>query len=195
MSNRGKAWFRKSPVLWSLRRCRFTSSGFIITALLFISGCLPTTPSDSPGTPGNASSRFQKADSETMTEMEAQVADKKITVYSSPFCSCCTEWVGYVTNAGFTVKVINMPDLSALKEKYQIPEDLRSCHTAVLGSYFIEGHMPVEAINKLILERPSIDGIALAGMPAGSPGMPGPREEAFKIYALLKGKPAIFMSF
>ena len=71
---------------------------------------------------------------------------------------------------------------------------MQSCHTAILGKYFIEGHVPLEAINKLLKERPDIDGIALPGMPIGTPGMPGEKEETFIIYQLVDGKSSVFMT-
>ena len=79
-----------------------------------------------------------------------------------------------------------MKDMSSVKKEYQIPEHLAACHTAIIGDYFVEGHIPIEAIEKLFEEKPDIDGIALPGMPAGSPGMPGQQREAFIIYAALR---------
>ena len=71
---------------------------------------------------------------------------------------------------------------------------MQSCHTTILGKYFIEGHVPLEAINKLLKEQPDIDGIALPGMPIGTPGMPGEKEEPYVIYQLIDGKPSVFMT-
>ncbi len=84
--------------------------------------------------------------------------------------------------------------MSSIKRKYQIPQNMESCHTAVIAGYFVEGHMPIEAIEKLLEEKPDIDGIALPGMPTGSPGMPGQQTEAFKIYALSAGTASEFMT-
>ena len=83
--------------------------------------------------------------------------------------------------------------MSSIKEKYQIPPSMRSCHTVVIEDYFVEGHVPIEAIKKLFAEKPDIDGIVLAGMPSGSPGMPGQKTEAFKIYALRDSQTSEFM--
>lgn len=83
--------------------------------------------------------------------------------------------------------------MSSLRQEYQIPPDLEACHTAVIGGYFVEGHVPVEAIEKLLAEKPDIDGIGLSGMPMGSPGMPGPQIEPFIIYALSDGVVSEFM--
>ena len=82
---------------------------------------------------------------------------------------------------------------SMLTKEYQIPRNMESCHTAVIEGYFVEGHVPVEVIIKLLEEKPDIDGISLPGMPPGSPGMPGQQTEAFKIYALSDGTTSEFM--
>ena len=71
---------------------------------------------------------------------------------------------------------------------------MQSCHTSILGKYFIEGHVPIEAINKLVKEKPEIDGIVLPGMPIGTPGMPGVKDEPYVIYQLIDGKPSVFMT-
>jgi hypothetical protein len=80
----------------------------------------------------------------------------------------------------------------SIKQKYKIPRSMESCHTAVIGGYFIEGHVPIEAVNKLLEENPEIDGIALPRMPAGSPGMPGIKKAPFKVYALSDGEASEF---
>ena len=81
-----------------------------------------------------------------------------------------------------------------IKKKHNIPLEMQSCHTTILDKYFIEGHVPIEAINKLLKEQPDIDGIALPGMPIGTPGMPGEKEEPYIIYQLVDGKSSVFMT-
>ncbi len=83
--------------------------------------------------------------------------------------------------------------MSSIKKKYQIAQNMKSCHTGVIEDYFVEGHVPVEAIEEMLAEKPDISGIALPGMPPGSPGMPGQKTEAFKIYALSDGTASEFM--
>ncbi len=80
----------------------------------------------------------------------------------------------------------------AIRYPIRIPGDLWACHTAVIGGYAVEGHVPVEAIDRLLAEKPQIKGIALPGMPSGSPGMPGPKTEKFIIYTISDTKPAVF---
>lgn len=114
-----------------------------------------------------------------------QKEDKtKITVFYSPTCSCCQEYLTYLSAQGFQVEKKETRDMLSVKEKYGIPSEMESCHTAVVNDYFIEGHIPVEAIKKLLKEKPKIDGIALPGMPSGSPGMPGPKKGTLKIHGL-----------
>lgn len=118
----------------------------------------------------------------------ALAADKTATVWKSPTCGCCTGWVSYLERNGYTVKTIETDDLDPLKDRMGVPEPMRSCHTAKIDGYVIEGHVPVEAIDKLLKERPQVTGIASPGMPMGSPGMSGPKEDNV-VYAFSpKGK-------
>jgi hypothetical protein len=118
----------------------------------------------------------------------------KITFYKSPApCRCCDKYFEYIAAYGFEVEVIDTPDMAAITSEFQIPHDLESCHTAVIEDYFVEGHVPIEAINKLLSERPEIDGITLPGKPYGAPGRRGAKTTKFKIYALSDGEASIFM--
>jgi hypothetical protein len=122
-------------------------------------------------------------------------ADKyKIEVFKTPSCGCCYGYVLFLEEEKFAVKQTDMRNLHSVKKKYNIPLEMQSCHTSVLGKYFIEGHVPLEAIKKLLKEQPDIDGIALPGMPIGTPGMPGDKEEPFIIYQLVDGKSSVFMT-
>ncbi|NJK80602.1 MAG: DUF411 domain-containing protein [Chloroflexaceae bacterium] len=96
---------------------------------------------------------------------------RTMTVYKSPSCGCCTNWIGYVEEHGYTVTVEEVPDLAPVKTQYNIPPTVQSCHTALIDGYIIEGHVPVEDIERLLTERPDVVGIAVPGMPVGSPGM------------------------
>lgn len=108
----------------------------------------------------------------------------KVTIYKSPNCGCCVRHGAYLKANGFDVDVEVIDDMSGIKDKYGIPQNMQSCHTTVMGDYFVEGHVPVEAFRKLLEEQPDIDGIALPEMPSGSPGMPGPKLELFEIFRL-----------
>ena len=110
-----------------------------------------------------------------------------ITIYKSQSCGCCGLYSDYM-DKDYNVNVVNMEDtmLSSKKKEFGIPSFLSSCHTTVVEGYFVEGHIPKEAIDKLLLEKPDIAGIAMPGMPSGSPGMPGSKKEPFTIYAVNK---------
>ena len=112
------------------------------------------------------------------------LGDNIITVYKSQSCGCCDQYVGYLKGQGIQVKVENIDNMDSIKSKYKIPGSMQSCHTSVIGEYFIEGHIPVDAINKLITEKPKIAGIVMPGMPAGSPGMGGRKNSPFVIYSI-----------
>jgi hypothetical protein len=106
------------------------------------------------------------------------------TVYKSPTCGCCHEWEAYLRKHGYTVVSMPTDDMAAVKEEHGVPQAAWSCHTAIIDGYIVEGHVPIEAIEDLLAQRPSIDGIALPAMPAGSPGMPGVKAEPFEILAI-----------
>ena len=95
-----------------------------------------------------------------------------MTVYKSASCGCCKLWVDHARAAGFTVREVNTEDLSGVKREMGIPSCLASCHTVVVGSYVVEGHVPAADVKKLLRERPAgVRGLAVPGMPIGSPGM------------------------
>ncbi len=122
------------------------------------------------------------------------ITTEKVTVYKALSCGCCDNYIGYLKRQGLDVEKINKNEMNEIKEQYNIPQDMESCHTTIIGDYVIEGHIPIEVIAKLLKEKPDIRGIAMPGMPSGSPGMPGPKEE-FIIYSLLNdGGTEIFMS-
>src|SRR3990170_7178345 len=106
------------------------------------------------------------------------------TYYKSISCGCCDVHSKYLDSKGFDIKLNNLQDVTAIKSQFGVPRELESCHTAIIGDYFVEGHIPVEAINKLLSEKPNVKGIAMPGMPSGSPGMPGAKAGDFVIYAV-----------
>ena len=125
----------------------------------------------------------------------ANIDNKQIVeVFKTPTCGCCYGYVLFLEKEKYKVKQTDMRSLHTIKQKYNIPVEMQSCHTTILGKYFIEGHVPLEAINKLLKEQPDIDGIALPGMPIGTPGMPGEKEEPYVIYQLVDGKSSVFMT-
>lgn len=107
----------------------------------------------------------------TTSTSAAAENDLAITVYRDPSCNCCGGWIDYLTVQGFKLKNVLISDMNALKQQYGVPNDLVSCHTAVIDGYVIEGHVPADYIKRLLAEQPNVTGIAVPGMPIGTPGM------------------------
>lgn len=116
-----------------------------------------------------------------------------MVVYKDPSCGCCTKWVGLMRSAGFEVSTRDTGDMAAIKTRYKVPAALGSCHTALVGGYVIEGHVPGDLITRLIKEKPKVLGLAVPGMPVGSPGMEGGTKEAFDVVTFdAAGKTTVF---
>ena len=101
----------------------------------------------------------------------AQAQATTIAVIKDPDCGCCTEWVAHLRQSGFVVEVTDTPEQPAISARLGVPEELRGCHSATVEGYVIEGHVPAADIKRLIAEKPAARGIAVPGMPMGSPGM------------------------
>jgi hypothetical protein len=95
----------------------------------------------------------------------------EVTVYKSPTCGCCKNWVAHLRANGFTVKAVDVADVTSYKLANGVGPALASCHTAIVDGYVIEGHVPAQDIKRLLRERPKVTGLAAPGMPSGSPGM------------------------
>jgi len=114
-------------------------------------------------------------------------ADTDLTVYKDAGCGCCAKWVDYVRANGFKVAAHDVPDIDAIKQQLGVPASLGSCHTAIVGGYLVEGHVPVDVIRQLLEERPKVAGIAVPGMPVGSPGMEmGSRRDRYDVVAFTR---------
>lgn len=137
-----------------------------VLALGFVSGCSQVAPSASAAQPAAAQAQWPP-----------------MTVYKTPTCGCCSVWIEHVRAAGFEVQAVDVDDLGPAKAQAGVPFGKGSCHTARVGDYFIEGHVPVADIQRLLRERPAGRGLVLPGMPLGSPGMelPDGRREAFTV--------------
>jgi len=111
--------------------------------------------------------------------------DGNIEIYKSMSCGCCEVYLKYANSkVDPKINVFDVQDPNEIKSRYGIPSELQSCHTTIVGGYFVEGHVPLEAVEKLLKEQPDIKGIAMPGMPSGSPGMPGQKYGDFVIYAV-----------
>jgi hypothetical protein len=121
----------------------------------------------------------------------------KMTVTRDPNCGCCGNWVEHIKAAGFPVDVVQVDDVMPLKARLGVPEALMSCHTAEIGGYVIEGHVPADAVKRLLTERPKATGIAVAGMPVGSPGMEVPSQapQTYEIAIFSPGRQNIFARY
>lgn len=116
-----------------------------------------------------------------------------MTVYKSQWCGCCTQWVAHMREHGFAVEVEEMNDLSPIKARYGVTQELSSCHTAVVDGYVVEGHVPADLVKRLLRDRPEVVGLAVPGMPIGSPGMEGPNKEAYNVLTFDgEGKTAVY---
>lgn len=106
------------------------------------------------------------------------------TIFKNPQCGCCESYGEYLRTNGYPVKTVATNDLMLIKERQGVPQGKEGCHTTLIGGYFVDGHVPVDSIDRLLGERPSIDGITLPGMPMGSPGMGGQKMEAWTVTAV-----------
>lgn len=129
----------------------------------------------------------------------AAANDETVTVYKTPLCGCCSAWVEHLRNEGLTVESrdVSQRELMALKQEHGVSRDLASCHTATVDGYVIEGHVPAADVQRLLDERPEADGLAVPGMPVGSPGMEqGARSEPYEVVVFAGGsKSGVFASY
>ena len=107
----------------------------------------------------------------------------ELMVYRSPTCGCCGKWVDHMREAGFEVSVEETMEMSGVKTRTGVPLELSSCHTTVVGDYVIEGHVPADVVKRFLEEAPEVKGIAVPGMPTGSPGMEGPNPRPYAVIA------------
>ncbi|WP_299870227.1 DUF411 domain-containing protein [uncultured Hoeflea sp.] len=120
------------------------------------------------------------------TQAADGAGEQHIMVFKTPWCGCCQSWVDAMKGAGYTVDTQDLEDLTAIKKQAGVTSELEACHTAVIGGerkYTLEGHVPIEAVEKLMSERPDIRGIATPGMPMGSLGMGYDPEAKYEVYA------------
>ena len=112
-----------------------------------------------------------------------------IEVFKTPTCGCCRIWVEHLRSNGFTVHTTDLDDLSGIKTKHGVPSKLQSCHTGVVNGYVVEGHVPAADIQRMLMERPKVAGLAVPGMPIGSPGMEvkGVTPQPYDVMAFEKG--------
>jgi hypothetical protein len=118
-----------------------------------------------------------------------------ITVYKDAACGCCKKWIEHLIKNGYTVDAKDAPDMAEIKRTLGVPAGITACHTAVVNGYLIEGHVPAADIDRLLAQKPRIAGLAVPGMPMGSPGMEGGAAQRYRVLTFDKsGKTAVFAS-
>ena len=121
------------------------------------------------------------------------LAPVAITVYKDPGCGCCKAWITHLEQHGFTVTAHDVRTMNEVKANLGVPSALHSCHTATVGAYVVEGHVPADLIHRLLRERPKVAGLAVPGMPMGSPGMEGARKDPYDVLTYdARGRTAVF---
>jgi hypothetical protein len=147
-----------------------------VAGAIVLAACA-TPPAEEPATTSAAAAPVASASAAPAAVASADaatVADTvSMTVYKQPTCGCCAKWVEHVEQHGMRVDARDVADVWPIKQQLGVPSHLGSCHTAVIGGYVVEGHVPADIIKRMLRERPQIAGIAVAGMPIGSPGMEG----------------------
>ena len=142
----------------------------LAVVLVSLSACTPQREDNSSA--GQATPAGSAALTEDVSATSARMAAlPAVDVYKSPTCGCCEGWIEHLEENGYAVSSHDVNELSTLKARYQVPGQLQSCHTALVDGYVVEGHVPAEALGRLLNERPAVVGLAVPGMPTGSPGM------------------------
>jgi len=156
----------------------------VFTALALLGGAAVVLGSREPAPRANGAAPAPVAPMVTSV-LEAAPASDVIQVYKSPTCGCCGEWIEHLREHGFTVEVVDQPNMMAVKSELGLPGELASCHTARIAGYLVEGHVPAQDIRRLLEERPEVAGLSVPGMPVGSPGMEveGRQADAYDVVA------------
>jgi hypothetical protein len=167
------------------RRALALMVGGLVGGAAFAAGC---------GSGDQATSSRRSQGSGLVSDPPDRPAEGEAVIYASPTCACCGDYAAYLESEGWAVQVRRTDGMDAVKADAGVPDEARSCHTSKVGDYAVEGHVPIEAIDKLLRERPAVDGIALPGMPPGSPGMGGTKAGPFEIVSFGAGASAPFMT-
>lgn len=179
-----------------------------LSFLLFLGvlACSKSDTASSETTPSVAPDPFSITPVTTPapTSPEANIADlaaapntpsgpNSLVVYKDPNCGCCAKWISYMGAQGFQVTAKDTSDMNAVKQAAGVPTMAKSCHTAHIQGYVIEGHVPAEDVKRLLAEKPDLKGLAVAGMPLGSPGMEANMKQPYDVLALHKdGSTSVF---
>lgn len=176
----------------------FTSVAFVLSASLLVLGCgAEGRASDTPSGESPSVTAMQQMQTEATAVSAAPEDAPAVLVYKAPTCGCCEGWVEHMRENGYEVTVEDRNDVDQVKDLLGIPIRLRSCHTAQIGKYLVEGHVPASDIRRLLEEQPQVAGITAPGMPIGSPGMevPGRAPDSYDVLAFdADGRTSVFAS-
>lgn len=162
-------------------------------ALMLLAAC--AAPSPEPRSAEAAPSTSVHASATHAPGARAAASALLAVVYKTPTCGCCAKWVDHLRGAGYEVEVHDVEQVEPQKAAWGVPANLASCHTAKIGGYVFEGHVPADVIARVIREKPRIAGLAVPGMPMGSPGMEGPHKDSYDIIAFgADGKTSVYES-
>ncbi len=126
---------------------------------------------------------------------KADAEDIEVTMYRGPDCDCCVDWADYLEDQGMTVIDEKVADLPTIKQEKGVPGAFQSCHTAVVGDYIVEGHVPSDEIRRMVAQQPDAIGIAVPGMPAGSPGMEVGHTESYEVLLFNQESYSVFAEY
>ena len=127
---------------------------------------------------------------------EANASVAEVTVYKSPTCNCCEKWISHLRDAGFKVTGKDRQNMINIKLDLGVSRNLQSCHTAIVDGYVVEGHVPADDIKRMLLEQPEVVGLAVPGMPKGSPGMESQQNDAYDVLSFNKsGQTEVYASY
>jgi hypothetical protein len=131
-----------------------------------------------------------------LVSVQLGAADPQMTVFKTATCGCCKKWVEHLKANGFAVTVTDVPSTAEYRKKYGVPDALQSCHTAIVNGYSIEGHVPAADIQRLLKSGAKAKGLAVPGMPMGSPGMEGPRHDPYVVMLFdSTGKASVYQKY
>lgn len=156
-----------------------TTAGFIVLAAALVGGTTTLWGLSSSG--GDATG-------------PAASADAEFVVYKSPTCGCCEAWIEHMEEAGFSVAVEDRADMAALKQRLGVPTEMFSCHTAVINGGGVEGHVPASTVQRYLADGSPGDGLAVPGMPPGSPGMPSLSPQPYEVFVFEGDRTTVYES-
>ena len=160
----------------------------------FLAACQPDADASSTAAPSTATPSTAAEPTATPPAASPPADAPLVTVYKSPTCGCCSTWATYMEREGFRVETVDTDRMPAVRDSLGVPGDLSACHTATVGGYTVEGHVPADAVRRLLAEAPDARGLAVPGMPIGSPGMEqGDRRQPYDVLLIDDaGEAAVF---